>query len=414
MSAAGRFALGFAAVVLVVGAGVGTGLWLGRQRLFAPQGPELASVSPGRAAVGETVALRGKGFAIQPESNIVTIGGRAARVVSARPDELRVAVPVLGGPEVGDARVAVRVEVDQRSSGVLSLDIVAATDAAPAAGVMTAVASEPASGPAKPAAPVSVTPASTAPPSGPPASIPAAAASALPTGSAPPTSAAATPNPTSPRPARPKADVKIPKPEPTPSVPLAERKARVLAEADKALTAGEAKQAEALFTQALQLDATDAQAKAGIERARAAGAALARRFVPGSTLVQGTKSSGGGPVGFETADIDVRKPPRVPARIEFEVEPQRVKPGDAPVVRIYLRNTGKKALKIATLRLVTMANGVSTSEERPPLRDEAAASERLLIENRSVRLEDGLHAWQLQVVVTAKTGETYVNELNWR
>src|SRR6185503_16648992 len=203
----------FAAVVVVVGAGIGTGVWLGRQRLFAPQGPELAAVSPGRASVGDTVALRGKGFALQPEGNVVTIGGRSARVLSARPDELKVAVPVIEGQE-GDARVAVRVEVEQHSSGVLSLDIVA-KDALPVADV-TAVAAPLATpspaiaapSPVKAAAATSPAPSSSAAPRVAPSPVAQAAVTPeLPAAAAPP---ADRPRPTP----RPKTAA-TPKPEPS-------------------------------------------------------------------------------------------------------------------------------------------------------------------------------------------------------
>ena len=55
--------------------------------------PLLLELTPSRGAIGERVAIKGRGFAPEPDDNAVTFGGAPALVLSAAPDELVVVAP---------------------------------------------------------------------------------------------------------------------------------------------------------------------------------------------------------------------------------------------------------------------------------------------------------------------------------
>jgi hypothetical protein len=55
--------------------------------------PLLQGVSPETGPVGETVTIRGRGFAAERRGNTVTIAGQPALVIAASPNELNVVVP---------------------------------------------------------------------------------------------------------------------------------------------------------------------------------------------------------------------------------------------------------------------------------------------------------------------------------
>ena len=77
--------------------------------------PYVLEVSPLRGSVGDLVILRGRGFAPDPASNTVTIGGVPALVVSASPRELKVVAPAAGGSQA-QAEAPVVVGAGGRSS----------------------------------------------------------------------------------------------------------------------------------------------------------------------------------------------------------------------------------------------------------------------------------------------------------
>src|SRR4029078_10848615 len=60
--------------------------------------PLLLSIDPPTAATGDTVLVRGLGFAPQAAANDVRIGGTRALVVTANESELKVVVPRTPAP----------------------------------------------------------------------------------------------------------------------------------------------------------------------------------------------------------------------------------------------------------------------------------------------------------------------------
>src|SRR5262245_30807316 len=163
-----------------------------------PPGTRLSGVEPPRARPGDTVILRGAGFAPEAAGNIVVFGDRTARVVSASESQLTIEVPELAVGAGQASSVGVRVVVGQSATPSLEMQVYseAATPTAAAApvaslppveSVETTLAAEPTPPPAagtraratRPSAP-RATPAPVAVAAAPPAS------EALPPAAAPP------------------------------------------------------------------------------------------------------------------------------------------------------------------------------------------------------------------------------------
>jgi hypothetical protein len=78
--------------------------------------PQVASVNPSRAAVGQTVILSGRHFSEDPAANLVLFGEATARVVKAAPGELHVELPEVPVPAGEEQRLPVRVRVGGRET----------------------------------------------------------------------------------------------------------------------------------------------------------------------------------------------------------------------------------------------------------------------------------------------------------
>jgi outer membrane biosynthesis protein TonB len=245
--------------------------------------PQVSSVSPNPAAEKTAILLRGSHFAAAPGGNIVLFGEQTGHVLRTGPSELEVQVPDLGLPSGRQARVPVRVLVEGRVSEVVELTI----------GL-----------PAPPAPTPTPTPETTPEPT-------------------------VSPEPTRPEPrvARTAPSPAV-EPKPKPATSPTPGPAQVLAEAETAAEAHEFERAIPLYEEALRQEPTNSKAKAGLESARTAAAALARGFVLGKTQVEGGPARGD-IKSFDARDVSVRKPAEVAGRIEIEAAPTRVKPGDA-------------------------------------------------------------------------------------
>jgi hypothetical protein len=356
-SAAGVVAVLLLAVVLALAAYVAWGLLLT---------PHLVGVSPNPAAEKTAVLLKGSRFAPYPGGNIVLFGDQTGKVQRAGATELEVQVPDLGLPEGRQARVPVRVLVEGRVSESVELTI------------------------GLPPPPVP-TPTPTPEPEATPSPEPPAPAPSEP-----------------PRPSSPAAEAR-PKPVPT-ATPGA---GKLLADAETAAAAGDFGQAAQLYGQALQLEPNNAKAKTGLDTSRAAIASLARTFVLGKTQVEGAAARGD-MKAFDTRDVSVRKPAEVPGRLEITASPDRVKPGDALRLQVYLQNEGGKAIKLQALSVATTADTVRQSAPQTPLVKEVAARQRALLLEISETWKPVQNVWRIEVQVTSDKGETYTNALSWK
>jgi serine/threonine-protein kinase len=133
-----------------------------------------------------------------------------------------------------------------------------------------------------------------------------------------------------------------------------------------------------------------------------------RGFATEATTV--ATPSAGGVEGFDSSDVSSRRPPQFSGRMEFEVLPGLVHPGEHFVVRILLRNDGRRAVKVRGLAAAAVADGRRTPAPVKPAQREVPAQGRALVgEYSGVWGEAG--AWALEVVVTADRDETVTSRL---
>jgi hypothetical protein len=217
-----------------------------------------------------------------------------------------------------------------------------------------------------------------------------------------------------PRPGRPPA-----RRTPRPAIPPTASAATLLAEADRAMAAKDYSRAAQLYEQVLALEPANPRAASG--RALAAGELSSRRtFVAGETTFAtgdgspDSASAGAVPRGFDPGGVAVRTAPKIPASIEFDVTPKKLKAGDPYTVRIYVRNQGKKPIKIRELRVASTLNGTrSEAAITPRLKDVPPELSALVAEIPSVWKAD-VKAWTMEVAVRSAHGDLYKNAVSWR
>ena len=98
------------AVLLLVAAGAGV--------MFtrSPSAPAIASITPARVGLGQSVTIAGTAFGATPQANVVSFGGKPGRVVLASPTRLQVEIPEVPAAAGRDTPVPVVVLVDGRES----------------------------------------------------------------------------------------------------------------------------------------------------------------------------------------------------------------------------------------------------------------------------------------------------------
>jgi len=134
----------------------------------------------------------------------------------------------------------------------------------------------------------------------------------------------------------------------------------------------------------------------------------ARGFTAELTKV--TAPGGGGPAGFDTAEVRTSRTPQFNGRVEFEVLPPAVRPGEPFVVRIHLRNEGRKSVKIRSLQIAAVVDGRRTPALPKLLLREVQGQSRGLVAEYSA-VWDGARDWMLETVVTADKDETVASRL---
>lgn len=294
-------------------------------------------------------------------------------------------------------------------------------------------AASPGSLPEGPATPATATPPATAaaqPPSPapPPAAAPAprpAGAEARPAAAAQPRPAAVS-SPAAPRPASPPGGrAAVPPPTtqgaapatPAPAQPSAATHAQpqaaqatsLMTQAESALAARKPEQALALLDEVLKLDPQNAKAAGARPAAIAAVASLKKAFAVGKTSFIGKPKKG--PAGFddnEPADPDYQ------GRIEIEITPPRVQPGDALSMKVYLVNEGKKPIKLSSYTLTMIVNGQRSTSPASPQAKEAPPGQRMLVGDVPTSWGEGTVTWICDVTVTSARSESYATRVTWR
>ena len=120
--------------------------------------------------------------------------------------------------------------------------------------------------------------------------------------------------------------------------------------------------------------------------------------------------SAGGIEGFDSADVRSRRPPQFTGRMEFEVLPPTVRRGEPFVVRIHLRNDGRRSVKVRGVALAAVVDGRRTAAPVKALQREVPAQGRALVAEYSGVWPDAT-TWALEAVVTADRNETVTSRL---
>lgn len=205
-----------------------------------------------------------------------------------------------------------------------------------------------------------------------------------------------------------------PPPEVARAQQLAAQVAGLLGQAEGAVSGRRYDAAVGFYDEVLKLDPQNAQATEGKARAQGALAAAKRAFVPGRTLVDSGKSAKADLGGFDTSDVKVSKAPDYSGRLDFEVTPARVQPGDNYSVKVYLTNDGKKSFKIGGLTATIAVNGAKSGGAGSPQVKEVDSQARVLLQDLPGVWQPDVKTWTLEVVVTTTHGETFRNTITWR
>jgi hypothetical protein len=92
------------------------------------------------------------------------------------------------------------------------------------------------------------------------------------------------------------------------------------------------------------------------------------------------------------------------------VLPPAVRPGEPFVVRIHLRNDGRRAVKVRAVSLAAVVDGRRDPAPVKPLQREVPPQSRALVAEYS-GVWGGALSWALEAVVTADRNETVSSRL---
>ena len=193
----------------------------------------------------------------------------------------------------------------------------------------------------------------------------------------------------------------------------------LVAQAERSAAAKEYERAAELYDQALAIEPKNAKAAAG-RLAMAAELAARHTFVTGETLVVASGETkvdgkkGVMPLGFDGGGANAGVAPKVAADIEFEVVPARVKPGDPYAVKVYLRNRGKKSIKIREMRIASSSNGARSEATVTPKMAEVPPELMALLTEVPSIWKSGVSGWSMEVAVRSNHGDVYKNHVTWK
>jgi hypothetical protein len=156
-------------------------------------------------------------------------------------------------------------------------------------------------------------------------------------------------------------------------------------------------------------------ASGSAEKAPAPASSVRRSFVASTTAVDGASGRPPSlPAGFEADGVAGKPVPKIPAQIEFDIQPKPARPGDAYAVRIYIRNEGKKSLKIREMRVGSSLNGEHSEAAMTPRLTEIPPEQVALLAEIASVWKDNVTVWGMDVTVRAAHGEVYKNSVAWR
>jgi len=138
-----------------------------------------------------------------------------------------------------------------------------------------------------------------------------------------------------------------------------------------------------------------------------------RSFVTGKSVV-GSAKAGGGLTGFDGADVKTKKVPDLVGRLEFEVDPPAPGAGEAFLVRVYLINDGKKAVRLRGVALTIVVDGKRSSPPATSREHDIPPQSRALVAETSLTWPAGASSWSLEAVASSDRDETCTSRLTWQ
>jgi hypothetical protein len=150
------------------------------------------------------------------------------------------------------------------------------------------------------------------------------------------------------------------------------------------------------------------------------GARAAKAFVPSRTQASGGEGKGGSvPEGFEeSAGVAVKKGTQaaeLPGKINFDISPDQVKPGERFTANISISNEGMAPIQIQSVVVTTTVNGRKAGGVPvPPLAKDVAPRQKAVVLSLSDVWKEDTTSWTLEVTVRTARGETYQNTVKWQ
>jgi hypothetical protein len=139
-----------------------------------------------------------------------------------------------------------------------------------------------------------------------------------------------------------------------------------------------------------------------------------RRFVLDRTAVQSNKRVNADLEGFDTTGVEVKRAPDILGRVDFEVSPAQIKPGDHYTVKVYLINDGSKPIKLKEMFVATSVNGRLASGPVPPRTRDVGPKKKEVIGTFADTWRDTIATWAMDVTVTSERGDVYKNQVLWK
>jgi hypothetical protein len=133
--------------------------------------------------------------------------------------------------------------------------------------------------------------------------------------------------------------------------------------------------------------------------------------VLGQTVTENLKGAKGSLPGFDTSGVGMRRAPEVAGRLDVEMTPEEVRPGESYAVRIFLANEGRKSIQLNGLNVAVVADGKRTARTLSPRTREIAPRERVLLTELPGVWREGLGSWAVEVSAVSTRQDSYRNEL---
>jgi hypothetical protein len=142
--------------------------------------------------------------------------------------------------------------------------------------------------------------------------------------------------------------------------------------------------------------------------------ASAPTFVLGTTVVESLRAVGRDLPGFDSAGVGVKRAPKVEGQIDLVMEPARLKAGDGYVVKIFLKNDGKKGIEVDEMKVSMIVDGKWSTRPLPPRARQVPPQQRVMLEELPGIWRAGVSEWVVEAVVTSKGQDVYRNRLTWK